>query len=166
MGIAGAPRRKGAGRPPKPTALKIAEGNPGRRALNLNEPKYEVLDHLTPPASLAFSKFARQKWDYLVVELTRNEVLTRVDVHVLETFCYWLGIWHDAAKQLRTEGMTVEGQRGGLVQHPCIAIASKASGLVAQYGSLLGLDPSSRQRLIGPAPKNAEDKFTRILNGD
>jgi len=29
------------GRKPKPTALKVLEGNPGKRPLNLNEPKPE-----------------------------------------------------------------------------------------------------------------------------
>jgi phage terminase small subunit len=31
----------GRGRPPKPTALKVLEGNPGKRPLNQNEPKPE-----------------------------------------------------------------------------------------------------------------------------
>ena len=34
------------GRKPKPTALKVLEGNPGGRPLNLNEPKSAPLSFL------------------------------------------------------------------------------------------------------------------------
>jgi len=33
-----------AGRKPKPTALKIIEGNPGKRPLNKNEPKPDIFE--------------------------------------------------------------------------------------------------------------------------
>lgn len=165
MPIKGAPRRKGAGRPPKPTAMKIAQGNPGGRPLNENEPQYEALTFLGAPPAIRFSKYAVDRWDYTIRELVREKVLTEMDVHNLEQFCYWLGIWHDAAKAIRSDGLTVPGQRGGLVAHPAINVAAKASGLVAQFGALMGLDPSSRSRIIGKGKELDKNDFTSILQG-
>lgn len=39
------------GRPPKPTAIKAAEGNPGKRKLNQAEPKPNPVHTLKPPAN-------------------------------------------------------------------------------------------------------------------
>ena len=50
---------KGQGRKPQPTALKVLKGNPGRRPLNEDEPKPEVLLP-RPPAHL--SPVARREW--------------------------------------------------------------------------------------------------------
>ena len=166
MTIKGAPRRKGAGRPPKPTALKLNSGNPGRRPLNLNEPQYSPLAYLGAPKSIRFSKYAVDKWDYIVRELVRENVITEMDIHNLEQMCYWLGVWHDAASEVKQDGLTVPGQRGGLVAHPAIGIAAKASSQVSAYGSLLGLDPSSRQRIIGTTKDKTEDKWAAVLGGD
>lgn len=38
-----------AGRPPKPTRLKILAGNPGKRELNPDEPDPVLLEDLTAP---------------------------------------------------------------------------------------------------------------------
>ena len=164
--IAGARRRPGAGRKPKPTATKIAEGNPGGRALNLNEPKYEALDYMDAPQVIQFSRYAVEKWNYLIKQLILNEVLTKADLHNLEQMCYWLGIWHKAAKDIKEQGITIPGQRGGWVQNPSVGAAAKASSLVNQYSSVLGLDPTSRQRVMGPKAESKDDKYTSILAGD
>ena len=50
-----------AGRLPKPTAQKVAEGNRGRRPLNYqDEPQPEELTELTPPTWL--SPTAKKVW--------------------------------------------------------------------------------------------------------
>lgn len=164
--VAGARRRPGAGRKPKPTATKIAEGNPGGRQLNYDEPKYEALDYMAAPPIIKFSKYAVEKWDYLIKQLILNEVLTKADLHNLEQMCYWLGIWHEAAKDIDTQGITIPGQRGGWVQNPSVGAAAKASSLVNQYSSVLGLDPTSRQRVMGKKAETKEDRYTSILDGD
>ena len=48
------------GRRPKPTHLKLITGNPGKRAINLREPK-PVPKMPEPPTAL--SAEARQEWD-------------------------------------------------------------------------------------------------------
>lgn len=38
--------------------------------------------------------------------------------------------------------------------------------MMASYGGLLGLDPSSRQRLIGKKPEGNGNPFFDLLNGN
>jgi len=49
-----------AGRPPKPTAIKELEGNPGKRKLNRDEPKFTTLsEELLCPTRLGILMFLR-----------------------------------------------------------------------------------------------------------
>ena len=48
-----------AGRKPKPTSLKVLEGNPGKRQLNPNEPKP---DASVPKCPAWLSKEAKREW--------------------------------------------------------------------------------------------------------
>jgi phage terminase small subunit len=72
-------------RGPKPTAtvLKMIRGNPGRRPLNLNEPKPTVgcakPDYLDEAAGAV--------WDRFAPELIRIGVLTKVDEVPFARFC-------------------------------------------------------------------------------
>ena len=64
------------GRKPKPTALKLIEGNPGKRAINGQEPM--------PPASLPdcpqhLTTEARAEWQRLAEILNGIGLLTQVD---------------------------------------------------------------------------------------
>lgn len=56
-GVATVPGR---GRKPKPTARKVAAGNPGKRALNKGEPDFGAVLNIDPPAYL--HKYAAEMW--------------------------------------------------------------------------------------------------------
>ena len=72
-----------AGRPPKPTALKVVAGNPGKRALNHQEPDPDYLDDLTAPEWLGKVPGAVAVWDELAAPLRQAKLLSRVDVTAL-----------------------------------------------------------------------------------
>ena len=65
-----------AGRKPKPTSLKVLEGNPGKRQLNPNEPKP---DASIPKCPAWLSKEAKREWKRLVPFLEQAGLLTQVD---------------------------------------------------------------------------------------
>jgi phage terminase small subunit len=54
----------GRGRKPKPTARKIAAGNPGKRALNKDEPDFGLVTNIEPPEWIAGE--ARDMWERVV----------------------------------------------------------------------------------------------------
>ena len=81
------------GRKPKPTALKIAEGNPGKRAINGYEPK--------PPSSLPdcpphLSEVARDEWQRIAGSLNKIGLLTQVDRTTMAAYCQCYGRWVEA----------------------------------------------------------------------
>lgn len=72
-------------RPPKPTALKLVAGNPGKRALNKQEPDPTYLHDLTPPAWLAAD--AAQVWSEMAPMAAQAKLLTEVDVQAFAMGC-------------------------------------------------------------------------------
>lgn len=72
-------------RPPKPTALKLVAGNPGKRALNKQEPDPDYLADLTPPAWLSPS--AAAVWNELAPHAAKAKLLTHVDVQAFAMGC-------------------------------------------------------------------------------
>ena len=62
------------GRKPKPTALKLLEGNPGKRRINGSEPKPPA-SRPTCPAHLSPS--AKAEWKRLAEALNRIGLLTQ-----------------------------------------------------------------------------------------
>jgi phage terminase small subunit len=73
---------------PQPTALKIARGNPGKRALNHDEPELAVAE-TTCPTDLTGR--AAAEWNRLAPELVAKGVLTVGDMAVFKTYCQLTG---------------------------------------------------------------------------
>lgn len=86
-----------AGRPPKPTALKVVTGNAGKRPLGKQEPDPVYLDDLTAPAWL--DPKARQVWDEVAPHLSAAKLLTHVDVQMLAMGCIAIAQYRQATKQ-------------------------------------------------------------------
>jgi len=72
------------GRKPKPTALKALEGNPGRRALNENEPKPRGAVSACPDW---LEDEAKAEWARMGEILARMGVLTEVDLTACAGYC-------------------------------------------------------------------------------
>ena len=69
---------------PKPTRIRILEGNLGRRPLPANEPQYSVG---IPERPKGMSAGARKVWDQLVSEMAPSGVLRTVDGLALRQLC-------------------------------------------------------------------------------
>lgn len=147
--MAGAPRAPGQGRKPKPKALKMLAGNPGKRSLNHAEPTFTPLIGVACPEWLAEDQWAPTMWDMVIRELCAAEVICVTDLHNLEAFCAAYSRWRRAEIEITKHGLVVEGATGGPVKNPACTVANESLKQMTSYGSLLGLDPSSRSRLIG-----------------
>ena len=64
----------GRGRKPKPTKQKQLAGNPGKRALNNNEPEFTKLTKVDAPTWMP--ELAIGMWETIVPDLLANDVLT------------------------------------------------------------------------------------------
>jgi P27 family predicted phage terminase small subunit len=94
------------GRPNLPTADKIQRGNPGKRALNRQEPDPDYLDDLTPPAWLP--EPAKAVWLDFAPKLRKAKVLTVIDVPAFEKWCVKTAQWRAAIVELGKRGVMVE----------------------------------------------------------
>ena len=65
------------GRKPKPTAIKVLEGNPGKRALNEMEPQPEKK---APKCPVWLDKEAKKEWKRISKQLEDLGILTEVDM--------------------------------------------------------------------------------------
>lgn len=72
---------------PKPTALKIKQGNPGKRPLNSNEPNPRAVTNTNPPKGLLLSAEAKSIWKDLAPKLRNFKMLTEADVYSFTRYC-------------------------------------------------------------------------------
>ncbi|WP_321953120.1 phage terminase small subunit P27 family [Paraburkholderia bannensis] len=149
------------GRRPKPVANKEAAGNPGKRQLNTQEPDFGLVTNIEPPEWL--DDDAADMWKRVAPLLCKQKILQLTDLHNLEIFCSAYGNWRRAQDELVRHGPVVSGAQGGPVKNPAATVVKEAAGQMATFGAMLGLDPSSRQRLMGPKKKNEGNPFAALL---
>ncbi len=113
------------GRKPKPTALKLIRGNPGKRPLNNNEPM--PIGDVNKPAFVKGK--AAQLWIQYAPELERLGVLTVVDVDMFGAWCCLMAEFQESPERCN---------------------AARIAQMRA-LASTFGLDPSARVRLGTPA---------------
>lgn len=138
------------GRTAKPTAIKVMEGNPGRRPLNDREP--------TPwpgapemPAYL--DREARREWKRLVPILLGMRVLTEADGIALANLCFSYSLMVEAQKLMQEKAaagksaLLVETPNGYAIQSPLLGIVNKQMQIISKQLSEFGLTPASRSRI-------------------
>lgn len=143
------------GRKPTPTPLRILRGNPGKRALNRNEPTPaptipEAPAHLTPAAL--------EEWDRIAPVLLEQGLLTDLDRAGLAAYCVAYARWIEAEESVRKLGVLVKSPNGFPVHSPYLAIANRAMEQMQRLLAEFGMSPSSRSRVT------ATDKAARSAN--
>jgi len=149
------------GRKPKPTALKLVDGNPGKRRVRGHEPKPPAgkptcPDHLSPTA--------KAEWKRIATTLNQIGLLTRIDRTVLAAYCQAYGRWVEAEKKLAGTPPLLKTPAGYVQTSPWITISNKQVELMVKLMAELGLSPAARARLairVPTGPKPWEWPLTR-----
>ncbi len=128
------------GRPPKPTALRILQGNAGKRAINKEEPKPEA--GAVPPPWLGPDP--RKEWNRLAPELERLGVLTVLDADALAVLCTLIVAFKEALQEGKVS-------------------PTMAAEIRAYYGRF-GMTPADRVR-VKVEPKKPDSKLTKYTSG-
>jgi len=160
------------GRKPKPTKLKILEGNPGRRPLNENEPNPLPI---APECPDWLPDEAKKLWNRLSPELERIGLLKIIDGIALEGLCVSYAIWKQAVEFIRKNGTTYRlprtDKKGKVISvyiapFPEVAIANQSLKHIRAFATEFGLTPSSRGRisLTGEFDLSFDDEFDRLLD--
>ena len=147
------------GRKPKPTKLKVIEGNPGKRKIKEGPDMSSGLP--SPPSHL--DKYAKQEWKRLAFGLHAIGILYEVDSAVFAAYCQAYSRWRTAEEGIK-KASDIEGAvfgalvclttKGTLMKHPLVDISEKAAAAMVKYALEFGLSPSARARLaIDPGKK-------------
>jgi P27 family predicted phage terminase small subunit len=153
---------------PIPTALKRVMGNPGKRALNGDEPKPDRLSCLEPPAHL--DDVAKAEWRRLAPGLARLGLLTQCDTALFAGYCIAFSQYVAANEWMRANGstMTMRDDKGVVKYVQCVPQwnqAYKALEAMRKLGAEFGLSPSARSSLRVEAPKEIGSEWDQFLPG-
>jgi P27 family predicted phage terminase small subunit len=157
------------GPPPKPTALRIVQGNPSKRKLNRDEPKFSG----APVCPDWLTTSAKEEWKRVTCELAALDMLRSVDSSALAAYCQSYARWKQAEQQIDKDGQTVDepivNKSGDVVgyktkRHPATTISKDALASMLRASALFGFDPSSRSRL-SVGEQNVSDPFEDFMRG-
>ena len=133
-----------AGRRPKPTYLKLLQGNPGKRPLNANEPKPQLE---LPPAPEHLSEGAKQEWERTGQQLLKLGLLTSIDKSAFAAYCVVWDRWVEAEQALKKTGPVVKSGNGSPMLSPFYTVANQSLAQMRQYMIEFGMTPSARSRI-------------------
>jgi P27 family predicted phage terminase small subunit len=153
------------GRKPKPTALKIIEGNPGKRKLPDLEPRFDPSQPSPPPF---LNDDAKVEWGRVSSLLYDAGVLTDIDRAALAAYCQAYGVWAQAERQIAKlqqsgdlAGLMMKTKDGNYIQQPLLGIANKARADMIKFASEFGMTPSSRVRVETSGANKRENPFAK-----
>jgi P27 family predicted phage terminase small subunit len=144
------------GRKPKPTAIKLLSGNPGKRPLPKNDikPAPEVP---RPPSIL--QGLARKEWRRIAPLLYDAGLLTQIDVPALATYCQVYGRWCEAEEELRRSETVIKSTKGQPMVSPFLKVANTAWQQLTRMLIEFGMSPSSRSRVTVAVIAKEDDPF-------
>ena len=151
------------GRKPKPTALKVLEGNPGGRPLNPNEPSP---GKKAPRCPGWLEDEAKKEWKRMGKILEQLGLLTEMDMAAFAGYCQAYARWKEAEEFITQHGTMVRTPNGYLPLVPQVRIAPTNPKFMLKFCAPFGLTPSARSRIVGGdgAPDPA-DEMEQLLGG-
>ncbi len=131
-------------RKPKPTYLKILDGEKNKDRINPNEikPKIQI-----PTCPSHLNAIAKKEWGIISKLLFDLGALSNIDRAALAVYCVLYARWVNAEKVLNRTSDIIKTKDGNLIQNPALAISNKAVTLMYKYLIEFGMTPSSRTRV-------------------
>lgn len=146
------------GRKAKPTALKLIEGNPGKRKLNEHEPQPQKVYDPDPPEG--FNDLQAAKWNEVAHKLAKVRVLTELDLDALEIYCReWVNL-HEAIDDVSRRGKLLQMPRGGVMWNPSWTQLKHSQSVCRSLMSEFGMTPSTRTGLIASADETGKNRWS------
>lgn len=132
------------GRPAKPRALKLVEGNPGKRPIEAEVPFTRGL----PVKPDELSEDAAWLWDRVIEQMQSTGLLKPIDAASLEALCETFARYREAVR-FRRERALLSSNSQGVVAAPWIGIEERASKEFRAWCSEYGLTPAAERNLAG-----------------
>lgn len=136
---------------PKPSYLRLLEGNPSGRPINLDEPICELPP--SKPAIVAADELASQEWDRLIRVMPPG-LYTALHNPLLAMHCLAWSMLVKAQAAIDEHGITVATERGRTTS-PAVKVWKIATDTLLKTADRLGLHPAARINV----PKRGETPF-------
>jgi P27 family predicted phage terminase small subunit len=150
------------GRKAVPTAIKIANGNPGKRALNMDEPNPDkIVDIENPPPAL--SKDAKKVWPQLARILDEAKILTVADSAALCEYCECYARLEAAKKLYHEKGMYIDTPMGGVVLAPWYRAIQMETRNLMHIAAEFGMTPASRTKVKKRDSGKSDNPFLKLM---
>jgi P27 family predicted phage terminase small subunit len=148
------------GRKPKPTHLKLLDGNAGRRPLNIDEPvPAEVISG--PPGWMTA---AQQKIWRDAVEASPPGLLRSLDSSIFSIWVVARALHQEAAEKVSQYGAIIKSPANGQpIQSPYLGIMNRQAQIMMKAVSEMGFSPTSRARVKIDKPADRDDPFAGIV---
>lgn len=152
-----------------PAALRVLEGNRGKRAARTTATPPVPLVDTRPPRTL--KGVARQTWVRLADQLVKDQSLTVLSRDHFVAYCRAVAMYEHAQgivdKAIENgDPLTMTTPTGVRQQIPEIGMANRALDQIIKLGEIFAVDPYTRERRGKPAPANGptpDDPATRLL---
>lgn len=154
----------GRGPAPRPTVFKIAEGNPGKQALNKREPQPKVVE---PHMPAWLDQEAATEWRRIVPILMDMRILTEADGIALATYCETYSTYVKASKVLQDDEFTFLNEKTGVAHaRPEVQIVQTCRRDIKTFAQEFGMTPSARSRMvmIGQEEDSDGDSMRSLLS--
>lgn len=145
------------GRRSTPTVLRLLQGNPGKRPLNLDEPKYQPVTETEPPEIL--NEHGKETWRRMVSMMGKCGVLTQADLETLTVYCQSYGEWYALAAEAKGAAPIIETEYGPKA-NPIFRMLNAAADKLRKLAVEFGLTPCSRTRLKVNGSAEKQDGYT------
>ena len=154
-----------AGRKPKPTALKVLEGDrgKGRRPFNEHEP-------IPPKGGVKCPSWllpeAKKEWKRLAASLEAMGVLTMADLTAFAGYCQAYARWREAEDFITQHGSIFKTPSGYVQQVPQVSIAQQNLKIMQSFATEFGLTPACRARIVasgGNEDGTSDDPMESLL---
>lgn len=155
------------GRPGKPAALKLLQGNRGRENISdlLAEVAAPSVPVGAPPMPDVLSAEAIAEWEQLVPALISLGIVSQLDAMALATYCQATADWRRYQRLIAKRNEASDDDLGGEIQtfktgaqqmHVLRQLANDAEKRANTAGAQFGLSPVSRRNLKTSAAPQGE----------
>ena len=164
-------------RPKKPSSVKAATGNPGKRAASKGEPDPDYLEDLSPPEWL--SDGARVVWEQEAPKFRKARLLTEIDVMAFAALCQAASDYRRAVARTGDDdvkskmAMDEDGKPVNVGEHlnPWAMVKSMSSKQMALWLGKFGGTPQDRTRVelnpqseLFPSNGKSQDKTAEYFH--
>jgi P27 family predicted phage terminase small subunit len=146
---------RGGARNTKPAADKLARGNPGKRPVNLFEPKPGELRSPNPPTWM--SRLAKDCWKATLPELVNMGLMSEADINTLALYCQAYSRYRQATAVLEADDVDSDTHKTWSVR------LEKAESSLRLLSHDLGLNPAARARLSVNRSDKPVDEMEGLL---